>query len=152
MASASRSSSDTGNVLRRTTATAFCAGVSPRRGNDPLDRFLLRLDLQPVRRVAAVINVVAMPPFVVRPLGRAEPFRQNRRGLVAGLDRRPHLRRGRRSSLCPRTNGGPWLDCEDGSAWPHPVPNGSQNRSCHEKRRSPMVDVIIGDGKDSLTN
>ena len=31
-------------------------------GNDPLDRFLFRLDLQPVRRVA-VMHRVAMFPF-----------------------------------------------------------------------------------------
>ena len=45
-----------------------------------------------MRRVAAVMNTVAMAPFVDRLLGRAEPFRQNRRGLSAGLDRRPNLR------------------------------------------------------------
>ena len=52
--------------------------------------------LQPVRRVAAVMHALTMPPFVDGLLGRAEPLRQGRRGLNAGLDRRPHLRRRRR--------------------------------------------------------
>ena len=98
MASASRSSSDTSNAVRRTTATASCAGVSPRRGNDPLARFLLRLDLQLVRRVAAIIHAIPVPPFVDGLLGRAEPFRQNQRRLGAGLDRSPNFR-GRRRLL-----------------------------------------------------
>jgi hypothetical protein len=38
--------------------------------------------------------------------------------------------------------------CEDGSACPHPAPNVPQNRSCHEKRRTPRVYVIIRDGTD----
>ena len=46
----------------------------------------------------------------------------------------------------PRTKDGQWLDCEDGSAWQHPVPNVPQNRSCPEKSRSPRVYVIIRDG------
>ena len=92
MASASRSSMDTSSVLRRTTATASCAGVSVQRENDPPDRFLFRLTLQPVRRVAAVMNAVAVFPFVDGLLGRAEPLRQNRRRRITGLDRRPHLR------------------------------------------------------------
>ena len=38
------------------------------------------------------------------------------------------------------------LACEDGSAWQHPVPNVPQNRSCHEKGRSPRVNVMVRDG------
>ncbi|MFN4059005.1 MAG: hypothetical protein ACK4HW_12630, partial [Roseinatronobacter sp.] len=41
------------------------------------------------------------------------------------------------------------LACEDGSAWPHPVPNVPQNRSCHEQGRSPRGNVIIRDGTPS---
>ncbi len=52
--------------------------------------------LKPMRRVAAVMNAVAMPPFVDGLLSRAEPFRQHRRGRVAGPDRSPNLRRRRR--------------------------------------------------------
>ena len=65
--------------------------------------------LQPVRRMAAVMNVVAMPPFadgllVCREnesldrfliLQTPEPFRQHRRRRVAGLDRRPDFWRRR---------------------------------------------------------
>jgi len=83
-----------------------CAGVSVRWGNDSPDRFLFHLTLQLVRRVAAVMNAVAMPPFadgllVCRKndspdrflaLQTPEPFRQNRSGLVARPDRGPHLR------------------------------------------------------------
>jgi hypothetical protein len=36
--------------------------------------------------------------------------------------------------------------CEDGSTCPNPAPNVPQNRSCHEKRRTPRVYVIIRDG------
>jgi hypothetical protein len=46
--------------------------------------------LQPVGRVAAVKHAVAVPPLVDRLLGRPEPLRQDRRRLVARLDRRPH--------------------------------------------------------------
>lgn len=49
--------------------------------------------LKTVRRVAAVTHAVAMFPFVHRLLGRAEPFRQNRRSFVTGLARRPHSQR-----------------------------------------------------------
>ena len=89
------SSINTNSVLRRTTATVSCAGVSPRRGNDPLDRFLFRLDLQPVRRVA-VIHRVAMLSFADGLPGRPQPRRQRGGWLVIGLDRRPNLRRRRR--------------------------------------------------------
>ena len=46
--------------------------------------------LQPVRDVAAVMDRVAVPPFVDGLLGRAEPRRQGKRRLRAGLDRRPN--------------------------------------------------------------
>ena len=64
-------------------------------GNDPLDRFLFRLDLQPVRRVA-VIHRVAMLSFADGLPGRPQPRRQRGGWLVIGLDRRPNLRRRRR--------------------------------------------------------
>ena len=65
--------------------------------------------LQPVRRVAAIMHAVAMPPLVdgllvcrendsldrFLILQTAEPRRQSRCGLVAGLDGGPHLRRRR---------------------------------------------------------
>ena len=102
--------------------------------------------LQPVRRVAAVMHRVSVPPFVDRLLGRAVPLRQHRGGRVTGLDRRPDLWSRRCPRHCPRTSGGQWLDCEDGSACAHPIPNVPQNRSCHEKRGSPRVYVIIRDG------
>ena len=55
-----------------------------------------RRGLQPVRRVAAIMDAVAVPPFVDRVLGRAETFRQHRRRLFARLDRSPNLGRRRR--------------------------------------------------------
>jgi hypothetical protein len=48
--------------LRKATAIASCAGVSVRREKDPLDRFLFRLTLQPVRRMAAIRDTVALAP------------------------------------------------------------------------------------------
>jgi hypothetical protein len=62
MESASRSSRDTGRALRSATATASCAGGSVRRENASLDRFLFRLTLQPVRRMAAIRDAVALAP------------------------------------------------------------------------------------------
>ena len=50
----------------------------------------------------------------------------------------------------PGSPPSPWaswsLACEDESASWNPVPNIPQNRSCHEKRGSPRVYVIIRDG------
>ena len=51
--------------------------------------------LQLVRRVAAVVNAVAMFPFVNGLLGRAEALRQRGCRLSAGLNRSPHLWRRR---------------------------------------------------------
>jgi hypothetical protein len=62
MASAKRSSSEISSALHKVTATASCAGVSVRRENDSLDRFLFRLTLQPVRRMAAIRDAVALAP------------------------------------------------------------------------------------------
>jgi hypothetical protein len=62
MASARRSSRAIGSALRSATATASCAGVSIRREKDPLDRVLFRRILQPVRRVAAIRDAVALAP------------------------------------------------------------------------------------------
>jgi hypothetical protein len=53
--------------------------------------------LQPVRRVAAIRHTVALAPFVDRLRRDAVALGQNRPGLVALLDRRPHP--GRRRSL-----------------------------------------------------
>jgi hypothetical protein len=58
----SRSSSEISSALRSAIATGSCAGVSVRRENDPLDRFLFRLTLQPVGRVAAILDAVALAP------------------------------------------------------------------------------------------
>ena len=69
-----------------------CAGVSVRRENDPPDRFHFRLTLQPVRGMAAVLYGIPMLPFVNGLPGRAEPLRQDRRRLIAGLDRPADLR------------------------------------------------------------
>jgi hypothetical protein len=44
-------------------ATASCAGVRPRRKNNSLDRFLIRLDLQVMRRMAAVMDGRTVPPY-----------------------------------------------------------------------------------------
>ena len=55
--------------------------------------------LQPVRGVAAVMHRVAMLPFGDGLLGRPEPPGQHRRRLIAGLDRRPNLRRRRRLAM-----------------------------------------------------
>ena len=96
MARASRSSSGTSSVLRSTTATASCAGVRVRRENHPPDGFLIRLTLQLVRGVAAVMNAVAVFPFADGLPGGAEARRQHRGRLITGLDRRPHLWRRRR--------------------------------------------------------
>jgi len=38
------------------------------------------------------------------------------------------------------------LACEDELAWLHPVLNVPQDRSCHEKGRSPRVNVMVRDG------
>jgi hypothetical protein len=53
--------------------------------------------LQPMRRVAAIRNTVALAPFVDRLRRDAVALGQNRPGLVALLDRRAHP--GRRRSL-----------------------------------------------------
>ncbi|MFT5365012.1 MAG: signal transduction histidine kinase, partial [Dinoroseobacter sp.] len=37
-------------------------------------------------------------------------------------------------------------------AWLHPVPNVPQNRSCHEKGRSPRVNVMVRDGTINLVS
>ena len=160
MASARRSSSGSSSAWRRTTAKASCAGVSVQRENDPPDRFLLRVTLQPVRRVAAVVHAVALAPFVDplrirrenesldRFLVRLIPGAVRKRDprVIAALIDRPDLR----SPLCLnqwRMNGSPSsLACEDGSAWSRPVPKLPQNRSCHEQRRSPRTYVIVRDG------
>ena len=55
--------------------------------------------LQAVRGVAAVMHAVPVLPLVDGLLGRAKPLRQHRGWLVAGLDRRPHLRRRRRLAV-----------------------------------------------------
>ena len=54
--------------------------------------------LQPVRRVAAILDAVALAPFVDRLRRHTEALGQHRADLVARLDRRPHLR-GRRGLL-----------------------------------------------------
>ena len=69
-----------------------------------------------VRRVAAVVDAVAMLPFADRLSGRAEPLRRRGCRLIAGPDRRPRLR---------------------GSACSHPALKVPQQRFCHEKRRYP---------------
>lgn len=51
---------------------------------------------QPVRRIAAVMNALTMPPFVGRLLGRAEPLHKHRRGLATSLDFDPPFRPRRR--------------------------------------------------------
>ena len=73
-------------------------GIAQRLAQDDRHRLLRRgqRGLQPVWRVAAVMHRVPVLSFVDGLLGRAEPFRQGRRGLNAGLDRRPHPRRRRR--------------------------------------------------------
>jgi hypothetical protein len=50
--------------------------------------------LQPVRRVAAIMDAVAMPSFVEGLLSRSEPFGQDRHRIVIRLNRSLHLRRG----------------------------------------------------------
>lgn len=47
--------------------------------------------LQAVRCMTAVVNAVAVLPFIHRLLGRAEAFSQGRCRLVTRLDRRPYL-------------------------------------------------------------
>ncbi|CUH40984.1 hypothetical protein JSE7799_03725 [Jannaschia seosinensis] len=51
--------------------------------------------LEPVRRVAAIRDAVALAPLVNGLLRYAEALGQHRSRLRARLDRRPHLRRGR---------------------------------------------------------
>jgi len=53
--------------------------------------------LQPVRRVAAILDAVALAPLVDRLRRHTETRGQHRASLVAFLDRRPHL--GRRLRL-----------------------------------------------------
>jgi hypothetical protein len=48
--------------LRSASAIASCAGVSVRQENDSLDRFLFRLTLQPVRRMAAILDNITLAP------------------------------------------------------------------------------------------
>ena len=67
--------------------------------------------LQLVRRVAAVMNALSMPPFVDGLLSRPEPFRQDRRGLVVGLDRSPKLRRRRRLLVKMDSIAAPRSEC-----------------------------------------
>jgi len=98
-----------------------------------------------MRGVAAVVHRRAVLPLADGLLRRPEPLRQNRRCLVAGLDRRPNLGPSPLSSNQWRTMDRSSFACEDGSAWPHPVPNAPQSRSCHEKRRTPRVSAIIRD-------
>jgi len=109
IASASRSSINTGSAWRSATATASCTGVSVQLENDPLDRFLIRFNLQKVRHVAAVMNALTTPQFVdgllvcrendssdrFLALQTSKTLRQNRRRLSTRLDRRPHLGCGR---------------------------------------------------------
>jgi hypothetical protein len=45
--------------------------------------------------MAAILNAVSVPPFIHRLFGRAKPFGQNRRSLIAGLDRGSNFRRRR---------------------------------------------------------
>ena len=52
-----------------------------------------------MRRVAAVMHRIPVLPLVDRLLGRAELLGKNRGRLIAGLDRRPHLRRRRRLAV-----------------------------------------------------
>ena len=61
--------------------------------------------LQPVRRVAAVMNTVAVLTFVNGLLGRTEPLHQDRCRLGADLDRSPHLRRRRHLLVMMDQNG-----------------------------------------------
>ena len=53
----------------------------------------------PGRRVAVVMDTVAVLELVNSLLGGAEAFCQSRRRLITGLDRRPHLRRRRRLAV-----------------------------------------------------
>jgi len=53
-----------------------------------------------------------------------------------------------RKSILPSVSSSP--ACEDGSTCPNPAPNVPQNRSCHEKRRTLRVYVIIRDGTRRL--
>ena len=102
--------------------------------------------LQPVRRVAAFMHGVAISSFANGLLDRPEVLSQDQCGLGAGPDRCPHLRRRHGPRHCPRTNGGQWPDCDDGSTCAHPASNLPKNRSCHEKSRSPGGWVLIRDG------
>ena len=49
--------------------------------------------------LAAVITTVTVPSLVDGLLGRPEPLRKSRRRLIAGLNRRAHLRRRRRLAV-----------------------------------------------------
>jgi hypothetical protein len=51
--------------------------------------------LQPMRRMTAIFNAVAVASFVNRLFGRPGPVRENPRGIIAGLDRGADFRRGR---------------------------------------------------------
>ena len=50
--------------------------------------------LQSVRRVAAIMDAVAMPSFVEGLLSLSEPFGQDRHRIVTRLNRSLHLQRG----------------------------------------------------------
>jgi len=90
---ASRSSSETGSVLAQGHRSGFVRWRQRR--------------LQAVRRVAAVVNSVAVFPFMNRLLSHAKPLRENRCRRVARPDRRPDLRRRRRLLMKMDQHGRP---------------------------------------------
>jgi hypothetical protein len=103
-----------------------------RNRNGLLGRF--QRCLQPMRRVALILDAVALAPLVDGLWCYPITGRKNCPCILANFIRRADLR-GRRRLLV-----------QDGSAWSHLVPNVPQNRSCHEQGRAPRGNVIIRDG------
>jgi hypothetical protein len=90
--------------------------------------------LQPMRRVAAILDAVALAPLVDGLPCYPITGSKNCPCILANFNRRADIR-GRRRLLV-----------QDGSAWSHLVPNVPQNRSCREQGGAPTGNVIIRDG------
>ena len=93
------------------------------------------------------------PPPRTRPRRATPKCRPPRRATtgISGVRRIRKLSGGQFSRRTP-TSTSSLPACEDGSACAHPIPNVPQNRSCHEKRGSPRVYVIIRDGTAIVGN
>jgi len=121
--------SDTSNVLfRSATATASCAGVS----GSVLQRCAVWLRSEYANRGDATYRLFARSRTVP---ARTDARRPRPRPEIAALTF------GVGPSAC-------FVKMK--SAWQQPVLMSLQNRSCHEKCKSPRVNVIVRDGTYSI--